>query len=196
MTITYVINAIKDSTLIGTLGNVSLVRIMFICVMNASKQEMKMISSVQAVQEVLCLNSQETSLSQDSVTPLMQILMISLKGYLFTQCGKCFIARHARMDTTGMKIFSFVENAQLRTVSFAHHMVTVMFVMKVSLSNLTRQVAFPQLRTVRFQLQSNHKDSSKIMKKEDSNAQCVRQVLPSILKLLFVTIAQTLSLDV
>ena len=196
MTTTCVHNAIKDSTLIGSLGNVSLVKIMFICVMNASKRQMKMRLYVQAAQEVLCLNSQETSVSQDSVTALMQILMISLKGYLFTQCGKCFIARHARLDSTGMKIFSFVENAQLRTVSFAHPMVTVMFVMKVSLSNLTRLVAFPQLRTVRFQLQSNHKDSSKTMKKVDSNVQCVRQDLPSILKLLSVIIAQTSSRDV
>jgi len=126
----------------------------------------------------------------------MQILMINLKDYLFIQIGKCITAKHVRMDIIGMKTSSSAENAQLRTVNFAHLLDTVILVMKDSLLNLTRLVVFHQLRTARFQLQSNHKDLSKITKKEDTNVQFVRQDSLSILRLLFVIIAQIHSQDV
>lgn len=53
MNSTFVVNAIKDSILIGSLGNASLVKSMFICVMNASKMSSKMRKryTVQVVQE-------------------------------------------------------------------------------------------------------------------------------------------------
>lgn len=57
MSITSVVNVIKDSISIGILGNASLVKIMFICVMNATKLFMMknwktMRSTAQVVQEV------------------------------------------------------------------------------------------------------------------------------------------------